>query len=364
MYAPYTPPKPEATANIQTPGVSPLGQATGAQLHSERLMQLTDTTVAQSGNGGQERKLYIHEDPLGTTKKFTKGDGTEFDYLKYDAWGLPVQPNKLVNNDHGNYIAANFTGHTFDTTLGMYHAEARFYDAGDRTFVARDSAFDGINWYKYCNNNPASYWDPTGMAVSYFQQVSGSGAGSINYIPNPKDLNDIMRNSWFLLTYLTSRTVDFYKLWFSYGKYLINIDEITNGLTASSMKMIFPSISQALRATPFIGVGVDTGMGIYYDIKAGEEPERITANAIAVALVGGGSIEIGTFAEARIAAPLRAGALGARAGSRAGLIGAIAGTAAGIIAYNVLTNSGVLNGKSPEEALSDVIYSRIKSLEE
>jgi len=121
--------------------------------------------VAQSGNGGQERKLYIHEDPLGTTKKFTKGDGTEFDYLKYDAWGLPVQPNKLVNNDHGNYIAANFTGHPFDTVLSFYYAEARFYSSGDRNFISRDPMEQNGNNYNYCNNNPASYWDPSGMAA-------------------------------------------------------------------------------------------------------------------------------------------------------------------------------------------------------
>jgi len=135
----------------------------GGEQHGERLIQLTDTTAAQSGNGGQERLLYIHEDPLGTTKKFTKGQGTEFSYLKYDAWGLPAQPNQLLNNDHGNFIAANFTGHTFDTTLDMYHAEARFYDAGNRTFISRDPDKDGLNWYKYVGNNPATYTDPDGL---------------------------------------------------------------------------------------------------------------------------------------------------------------------------------------------------------
>jgi len=163
-YAPATPAAPDAFANAPTPMVDPLGNGS-TTTHSERLMQLTDTTAAQNGNGGQERKLYIHEDPLGTTKKFTKGDGTEFEYLKYDAWGLPAQPNKLVNNDHGSFIAANFTGHPFDTVLSFYYAEARFYDPGDRTFVSRDQMEQNGNNYNYCFNNPTSFWDPTGMAT-------------------------------------------------------------------------------------------------------------------------------------------------------------------------------------------------------
>jgi len=74
-----------------------------------------------------------------------------------------MQPNKLVNNDHGNYITANFTGHPFDTVISFYYVEARFYDPGDRAFVSRDTAgMDGVNWYAYCANNPASMWDPTG----------------------------------------------------------------------------------------------------------------------------------------------------------------------------------------------------------
>jgi len=79
-----------------------------------------------------------------------------------------MQPNKLVNNDHGNYITANFTGHPFDTVISFYYVEARFYAPGDRAFVSRDTAgMDGVNWYSYCANNPASLTDPTGMFVTW-----------------------------------------------------------------------------------------------------------------------------------------------------------------------------------------------------
>ena len=30
--------------------------------------------------------------------------------------GMPESPNKLLNNDHGNYVFAAFIGHIHDTT--------------------------------------------------------------------------------------------------------------------------------------------------------------------------------------------------------------------------------------------------------
>lgn len=124
---------------------------------SERLEQITE-----KGNGGWERTLYVHEDVMGNTRYYTKATGQTFAELQYDAWGQPVSPNKLVNNDHGNYVFATFTGHIYDTTLDIYFAEARFYDATNRTWMAMDPIKDGLNWYQYCLSNPTTNWDPTG----------------------------------------------------------------------------------------------------------------------------------------------------------------------------------------------------------
>lgn len=43
-------------------------------------------------------------------------------------------------------------------------AEARFYDANNRTWLAIDPIKDGGNWYQYCYSNPTTYYDPTGLA--------------------------------------------------------------------------------------------------------------------------------------------------------------------------------------------------------
>ena len=125
---------------------------------SERIEQFTDRS-----NGGYERLLYVHEDLMGNTRYYTKANGQSYAELTYDAWGMPESPNKLLNNDHGNYVYATYTGHIFDTTLDIYFAEARFYDANTRTWLAMDPIKDGDNWYQYCYSNPLKYWDPLGL---------------------------------------------------------------------------------------------------------------------------------------------------------------------------------------------------------
>ena len=138
---------------------------------SERLEQITE-----KGKGGWERTLYVHEDVMGNTRYYTKATGQNFAELQYDAWGQPGSPNKLVNNDHGNYVFATFTGHIYDPVLDIYFAEARFYDATNRTWMAIDPAKDGLNWYQYTYSNPITYYDPDGQIPT---AVIGAGIGAV-----------------------------------------------------------------------------------------------------------------------------------------------------------------------------------------
>lgn len=157
------------------------GQLEYEQLHvyagSERIEQFTER-----GNGNWERTLYVHEDVMGNTRYYTKTNGQSFAELEYDAWGMPASPNKLLNNDHGNYVFATFTGHIYDTTLDIYFAEARFYDANNRQWLSMDPVKDGLNWYLYCGANPTTYWDPTGLVASKFNQLKGSGSGFLGSV--------------------------------------------------------------------------------------------------------------------------------------------------------------------------------------
>ncbi|WDE05511.1 HNH endonuclease [Thalassomonas viridans] len=66
-----------------------------------------------------------------------------------------------------------YTGHKFDTDLGLSYMQARYYDPAIGKFnqpdpvdvlghLARGSIVHGFNPYTYANNNPYKYIDPTG----------------------------------------------------------------------------------------------------------------------------------------------------------------------------------------------------------
>ena len=99
----------------------------------------------------------VHEGVLGTTIRYSKDNGQQFADIDYDLFGWAISPSKLMNNDNGLDIIADYTGYTFDYILGKYFAQYRFYDASNRRFMAKDPSKDGINWYIYVYNDTIKY---------------------------------------------------------------------------------------------------------------------------------------------------------------------------------------------------------------
>jgi len=63
-----------------------------------------------------------------------------------------------------------YTGHKFDTDLGLSYMQARYYDpvigrfySNDPVGYSRNNPVGSFNRYSYVNNNPYKYTDPTGM---------------------------------------------------------------------------------------------------------------------------------------------------------------------------------------------------------
>ncbi len=73
---------------------------------------------------------------------------------------------EVVEGDEGKI---GYTGHKFDTDLGLNYMQARYYDPVIGRFYSNDpiSVRDvhSFNRYAYANNNPYKYIDPTGMIV-------------------------------------------------------------------------------------------------------------------------------------------------------------------------------------------------------
>ena len=99
--------------------------------------------------------------------------GTKLVSYTYDAWG-----NHVVTpyNDGENIIAVannpiRYRGYYYDTDLGLYYLQTRYYDSNIGRFINADGYIStgtgilGYNMYAYCNNNPVMYVDPSGEII-------------------------------------------------------------------------------------------------------------------------------------------------------------------------------------------------------
>ena len=108
------------------------------------------------------QKIWYRRSLLGSSLFAVDKEGDVVIHAIYGPWGAPLtEPDPGINYAGIDNIT-NFTGYTWDVTLGLYYAQARFYSAADHRFTQEDTARDGVNWYAYCANNPVIYVDPTG----------------------------------------------------------------------------------------------------------------------------------------------------------------------------------------------------------
>ncbi|MDU0352996.1 RHS repeat-associated core domain-containing protein [Paraglaciecola aquimarina] len=103
---------------------------------------------------------YLHSDYLGSTAAESNSAGTVTDRMHYQPFGESIETPK---DDVG------YTGHKFDTDLGLSYMQARYYDPVIGRFYSNDpvgyiGTVDSFNRYSYVANNPYRYTDPTGMS--------------------------------------------------------------------------------------------------------------------------------------------------------------------------------------------------------
>ena len=104
-------------------------------------------------------------------------------YTYNDAWG-----NYTVSYANGGgstgavYNPFRYRGYYYDTDLGMYYLQSRYYDSAICRFINADGYVStgqgviGNNMFAYCNNNPVMYVDHSGgfaipIAIPIIQYV-------------------------------------------------------------------------------------------------------------------------------------------------------------------------------------------------
>ncbi len=110
--------------------------------------------------------FYCHLDRLGSVSAITDGSGAVVERYFYgpngetqiyNGQGQPVT-SSTVGNPFG------YTGHVYDSEIGLYHYRARAYSPAIGRFLQLDPAgfVDGMNRYQYAGGNPLRFLDPSG----------------------------------------------------------------------------------------------------------------------------------------------------------------------------------------------------------
>ena len=137
---------------------------------------------------GSTWQIYFFEKNLqGDVIAVYSDTGTKLISYRYDAWG---NTTTTYHNSGASTLAANnritYRGYYYDTDLGMYYLQSRYYDAKICRFINADGYVStgqgilGYNMFAYCNNNPVNYVDYSGqLSVSTLVAVILFGVGVI-----------------------------------------------------------------------------------------------------------------------------------------------------------------------------------------
>ncbi len=146
-----------------------------------------DNKLGQITNNSTQ---YFLKDHLGSTSNVVDSSGNVTESTTYDAYG------KATTNLSTRY---QYTGREHDDFSGLQYNRARWYDAKLGRFISEDpiGLEGGLNQYRYGNNNPASFRDPTGeVPVIVIPIVIGVAAlilTSPSYVNAPAPCDPVYR---------------------------------------------------------------------------------------------------------------------------------------------------------------------------
>ena len=112
--------------------------------------------------------------------------GTKLISYRYDAWG---NRTTTYSNGGASTLAANnritYRGYYYDSDLGMYYLQSRYYDAkicrfiNADVFISTGQGLTGNNMFAYCGNNPVNRVDPNGESWKFLDIVVAVVVGAV-----------------------------------------------------------------------------------------------------------------------------------------------------------------------------------------
>ena len=129
-------------------------------------MQYRTTSMAK----GDFYTFWFEKNLQGDIVAVYNESGTKVYTYQYDAWGnctaTPV--SSIGANIYAQYNPFRYRGYYYDSELGMYYLQSRYYDPAIGRFINSDGQLNGgllgYNQFAYCANNPVMNVDPNGHA--------------------------------------------------------------------------------------------------------------------------------------------------------------------------------------------------------
>ncbi len=136
-------------------------------------------------------------------------NGTKLVSYAYDAWGNhTISYHNGGENTPAQYNPFRYRSYYYDTDLGLYYLNSRYYDSVVGRFISADSyvstgqGLTGQNMFAYCNNNPVMHVDSEGnfpWLILIFLVASAAVGGYLGATSKtqlaanePKPKNDIL----------------------------------------------------------------------------------------------------------------------------------------------------------------------------
>nr|WP_330363195.1 polymorphic toxin type 47 domain-containing protein [Lacrimispora indolis] len=133
------------------------GELAAEESGSEQKRYCRGHHVVSLQSAREDSPHYFVCDEMGSTIFLLNQEQEIRKSYHYDPFGSIIETSGSIEN------RITYTGQMYDGISGQYYLRARFYNPKIGRFMQEDAyRGDGINLYAYCQNNPITYYDPSG----------------------------------------------------------------------------------------------------------------------------------------------------------------------------------------------------------
>jgi RHS repeat-associated protein len=168
---------------------------------------VAEETWTEVGTGVQASAVvYHHDDIVGSTvvtNSTATGSATR---LRYDPFGLRINPTNPTQAPVSPPTRIGFTGHDMDDEFNLINMKGRIYDPKIARFLTPDPIVsapyngNGYDGYGYALNNPMKHTDPSGLMVPLSDQIMNSLGYDRGFIDGMRSfhraVDDKIRDEW------------------------------------------------------------------------------------------------------------------------------------------------------------------------